>query len=93
MTQAYYYLAIVKQDKVKHDDGTETVTISPDVPEGISWVGNTDGKHYIIKTDQEIPPGADRKRLMPIQDVANEAIKMALNVDDIMDVWAIGGVR
>ena len=34
--------------------------ITADVPAGMSWVGNTDGVHYIVRTVTE----ADRFRLV-----------------------------
>ena len=37
----------------------------PDIPEGINWVGNTDGKFYLICAREDLGAGADVEKLNP----------------------------
>jgi len=61
----------------------------PDIPEGISWVGNTDGEVYVIKTR------ADLSGLPDVEELTFEEAARALrqitdlNGDDVGEKWGV----
>jgi hypothetical protein len=88
----FYYKVKVKTNEKGNDPDLPNA-----LPDGtpINWVGNVVGDWYICKTDVEIPPellNLDRKKLIPVADIQTEAEAMGLNLDDILNTWAINGV-
>ncbi|MDI6872555.1 MAG: hypothetical protein QME79_14625 [Bacillota bacterium] len=57
----------------------------PDLPEGISWVGNGDGKHYLVAIAEEVPG------VTPLTPEEARTEAAALGLDPAMlDSWALG---
>ncbi len=67
--------------------------VAPDVPDGIAWVGNTDGTQYLVKTNARLPDAPGRTLLVTPEEIATVAQAMGLSPDEVMSAWTVGGER
>lgn len=61
----------------------------PDIPEGINWVGNTDGETYVVVTHHDVEiPGAEELSF----EEASRALGSLTNLpgDDAGEKWGVG---
>jgi len=64
----------------------------PDIPEGIPWVGNTDGETYVIVTPVDVDlsgyPGVEKLTF----EEASRALQQItdLSGDDVGEKWGVG---
>ncbi|MEM3554197.1 MAG: hypothetical protein QXU79_00030 [Candidatus Micrarchaeaceae archaeon] len=68
----------------KNEDGIT----EPDIPPGVSWVGNTDGKWYVVVTPPSVElPGA---REISFEEAARTFGNfMEISGDDVGEVWEV----
>lgn len=67
--------------------GTDEDPYRPDVPEGVSWVGQTDGKDFFIITTKELPDAPGRVKQLPWQAVENATKARGLKFNDVKNKW------
>lgn len=68
--------------------GTDADPYRPDVPAGISWVGNTNGTDYLIATPADLSETAQRKKQLPRQALENAANARGFAYDDVLK-WSV----
>ncbi len=76
----------------KIGDGTEENPFRPDLPEGVSFVGNigSDGE-YLVAVPVEITETTTRKKQLPRQALENACNKKGFPYDDVANKWNVGG--
>lgn len=68
---------------------TDEAGTRPDIPEGIAWVGNTDGKWYVVVTspDVEVPGGQE----LSFEEAARvfSGFMDGIRGDDVGEKWGV----
>lgn len=62
----------------------------PDIPDGIKWVGNTDGEWYVIVTHPDVEiPGAEE---ITFEEASRTfaGFMDGINGDDVGEKWGVG---
>lgn len=71
--------------------GTESDPIRPDVPAGVSWVGQPGlDNTYLIKTAESLPVGHSALEVLPTQPLAEVCETRGLNLNDVLNKWRAG---
>jgi len=68
--------------------GTEADPYRPDVPDGTSWVGNTDGTDCLIATPTDLPIAPGRTKQLPEQDLENACNARGIEYNDVL-TWHV----
>lgn len=71
--------------------GTDTDPYRPDVPDGTNWVGQTDGKDFLIATPKELPVAPGKVKQLPWQAVENATKARGIKFDDMKNKWWVAG--
>lgn len=69
--------------------GTEMDPYRPDLPNGINYVGNTDGTTFLIATQNKLPDGINNVKLLSVEELEDICNARSINFNNIINEWQI----